>query len=74
MTQADAPQLEVAPTGEARGGGPWRMAFGVRNTGTDAVEPIEAWMPREVWGEVNLLLVGFGPRLPACSGKRESSD
>ena len=24
---------------------------------------LEAWMPREVWGEVNLLLVGFGQEI-----------
>ena len=33
---------------------------------------LEAWMPRSLWGEVNLLLVGFGqtictPRAPKCS-------
>jgi endonuclease-3 len=33
---------------------------------------LERWLPRELWGEVNLLLVGFGqtvclPRAPLCS-------
>lgn len=33
---------------------------------------LEKWMPRELWGDVNLLLVGFGqtvctPRQPKCS-------
>lgn len=40
---------------------------------------LESWMPRDLWREVNLLLVGFGqlictPKKPHCSGCLNSSN
>jgi endonuclease III len=42
-------------------------------------EELESWMPRELWKEVNLLLVGFGqqictPKLPHCGDCLNSSN
>lgn len=36
-------------------------------------QQLESWLPRPLWGEINLLLVGFGqqlckPRVPLCAG------
>ena len=43
------------------------MAFGVRNTGTDAVEPIEAWMPHVVLHADTLELGDWPALAPGAS-------
>jgi adenine-specific DNA glycosylase len=42
-----------------------------KQTAEHSRQAVEAWLPRELWGEINLLLVGFGqqicqPRQPQC--------
>jgi endonuclease III len=56
-----------------------RIAHRLGWVGEDAREPedtrvaLEAWLPRDLWGHVNLMLVGFGqtrckPLAPLCNG------
>jgi endonuclease-3 len=39
----------------------------MQKTPADTQKALEAWMPREIWGELNLLFVGFGQTL--CSAR-----
>lgn len=49
----------------------WTKGFKISKP-ADTEKALEAWIPREEWDELNLLLVGFGqqiclPRNPKCS-------
>ena len=51
----------------------WADAAAGRGTAEDTRKQLEAWLPRPLWGEINLLLVGFGqqickPKGPLCGG------
>lgn len=71
IADADAPQLNVAPEGQATGGGPWRMSFTVVNASADAIELLEAWMPHVVLRAEAQDLSAMAPLAPDASVRLE---
>lgn len=61
-----SPSISVLQTGSASGGpGAWRVAFNVRNTGSEPVELLEAWLPH---GRFRAEAVPLAGQLPLASG------